>query len=205
MRLVKLIAFNQSVQCQDDDNRGPNGMIRIFKPVKVLDETLKKEMKEAEDLLMSSLGIKFPNIAEIPNEEEMEQSLKILPKDFPYVTSGRVDEKAYKEKPIFSYYKGPVYWNDYEREVGIPSYALNLMQMACPVPMKPVRIHEGGDKPLTVQGLCEAVARVGFKHVFLERPVFLEQFDLTMRKINGEEAITIVFYCNLSLTATTRF
>ena len=202
MRLVKLIAFNQSVQCQDDDNVGPNGMIRIFKPVKVLDENLKKEMKEAEDLLMSSLGIKFPNIAEIPNEEEMEQSLKILPKDFPYVTSGRVDEKAYKEKPIFSYYKGPVYWNDQRREVGV---LINMMNISYPDPEKPVRIHEGGDKPLTVQGLCEAVARVSFKHVFLEKPVFLEQFDLTMRKINGEEAITIVFYCNLSLTATTRF
>ena len=144
-------------------------------------------MKEAEDLLKSSLGINLPNFT--GSEEEMEQTLKILPKEFPYVIGERVDEKAYKEKPIFSYYKGPVYWNDQRREVGV---LINMMNISYPDPEKPVRIHEGGDKPLTVQDLCEAIARVGFKP---GNHVFLEEFDLTMRKIDGQEVITIVFNC----------
>ena len=48
-----------------------------------------------------------------------ELSRKILPKNFPYGVSF-VDEKAYK-KPIFSYYKGPVYWMDHYREIGMVS------------------------------------------------------------------------------------
>ena len=167
-------------------------MVRFLKPmpfiklVKVEDENLKKDMKEAEDLLMSSLGINLQNFS--GSEEEMEQSLEILPKDFPYDV-GRVDEKAYKEKPIFSFYKGPVYWNDHLREVGVLNFNVNI---SYPDPEKPVRIHEGGDKPLTVQELCEAIARIGFNP---GNHCFLEEFDLTMRKINGDEVITIVFTC----------
>ena len=45
----------------------PDFTVRLLKPspfiklVKVEDENLKKDMKEAEDLLMSSLGINLPN------------------------------------------------------------------------------------------------------------------------------------------------
>ena len=57
--------------------------------------------------------------------------------------------------------------------------------------LKPIKIHEGGEKPLTVRSLCEAVAKVGFNPGDHH---FLENVQLQLREIEGTEAITIVFY-----------
>ena len=87
------------------------------------DENLRKEMMEAQDLLEIALCID-PTDADPDDSvevcEKMRQALKILPKNFPFELD-YLDEKVYKEKPLFTYYKGPVYWMDKWRSVGVVS------------------------------------------------------------------------------------
>ena len=91
----------------------------------VKDENLKQDMKRAKDLLESALCGSPPDDSDDEEEmknvgEKMEESRKILPKNFPFFPD-YVDEKAYKEGRLFSYYKGPVYWMDNFRYAGVVS------------------------------------------------------------------------------------
>merc|ERR1712111_322539 len=51
--------------------------------------------------------------------------------------------------------------------------------------------YKGGEKALKVKEMCEAVAKVGFNP---GEHHFLENIQIQMREIDGEEAVTIVFY-----------
>ena len=107
------------------------------------DDHLKKDMKNAQDLLELALcgaagdcpPAFDPDLVDSDEEEghwelhmelasqhdeEIKKTLKMLPKSFPYHPSF-VDEEAYKEKPLFSYFKGPVYWMDEKRCVRVVS------------------------------------------------------------------------------------
>eukprot|EP00091_Calanus_sinicus_P022318 TRINITY_DN700_c0_g1_i6.p1 TRINITY_DN700_c0_g1~~TRINITY_DN700_c0_g1_i6.p1 ORF type:complete len:122 (-),score=59.75 TRINITY_DN700_c0_g1_i6:301-666(-) len=89
-------------------------------------------------------------------EEMQTKTDAIKPKDFPYTfyLMDEKQEKAYDE-PIFSSYKGPVYWNDCGRDFIVdpnqpkenfqPENMANLVYSS----LTPLKIYEGGDKPLT--------------------------------------------------------
>merc|ERR1719384_600232 len=131
-------------------------------------------------------------------EEMQEKTDALKPKDFPYTFyhMDAAQEKAFDD-PIFATYRGPIYWNDCGRDFIVdpnqPKENFQPENMAKLVytSLKPIKIHEGGEKPLTVKSLCEGVAKVKFipgdHH-------FLENIQLQLREIEGTEAITIVFY-----------
>ena len=111
-------------------------------------------------------------------EEMQTKTDATKPKEFPYTfyLMDEKQEKAYDE-PIFSSYKGPIYWNDCGRDFIVdpnqpkenfqPENMANLIYTS----LSPLKIYEGGDKPLTPKLLCEGVAKVGFvpgEHCFLE-------------------------------------
>ena len=102
----------------------------------------------------------------------------IKPKNFPYTFYLMDDkqEKAYEE-PIFSNYRGPIYWNDCGRDFIVdpnqPKENFQPENMAKLIysSLTPLKIYEGGEKPLTAKLICDGVARVGFipgEHCFLE-------------------------------------
>merc|ERR1711925_19731 len=131
-------------------------------------------------------------------EEMQTKTDAIKPKGFPY-TFYLMDDKQEKafDEPIFSSYKGPVYWNDCGRDFIVdpnqpaenfqPENMANLVYSS----MTPLKIYEGGDKPLTPKLMCEGVAKVGF---IPGEHCFLENIQIQMREINGVEAMTVVFY-----------
>jgi len=131
-------------------------------------------------------------------EEMQTKTDAIKPKDFPY-TFYLMDEKQEKayEEPIFSNYRGPIYWNDCGRDFIVdptqPKENFQPENMAKLIysSMTPLKIYEGGEKPLTPKLMCEGVARVGF---IPGEHSFLENIQIQMREINGEEAMTVVFY-----------
>merc|ERR1712080_762738 len=105
-------------------------------------------------------------------------------------------EKAFDDN-IFATYRGPVYWNDCGRDFIVdptqpkenfqPENMHNLVYSS----LSPLKIWEGGEKPLTPRLLCEAVARVGFAP---GEHCFLENIQIQLREIDGEEVLTIIFY-----------
>ena len=123
---------------------------------------------------------------------------KIKPKSFPY-TFYLMDEKQEKayEDSLFTSYKGPVFWNDCGRDFIVDpnqpkeNFQPENMSKLVYSSLKPIKIHQGGEKAMTVRSLCEAVAKVGFNPGDHH---FLENIQLQMREIEGSEAITIVFY-----------
>jgi len=169
---------------------------------------IKKEVEDAMDFLdyvmcrvpdQEDAKYKDDEDAYEDDLEEMQTKTDaIKPKDFPY-TFYLMDEKQEKafEEPVFASYKGPVYWNDCGRDFIVdpnqpkenfqPENMANLIYSS----MTPLKIYEGGEKLLTPKLLCEGVAKVGFvpgEHCFLEN------IQIQMREINGEEAMTVVFY-----------
>jgi len=169
---------------------------------------LKKEVDEATDLLDFVL-CRVPDPAdpkykddEDAYEDDLEEMQtktdKIKPKTFPYTfyLMDAKQEKAYDEAFLTSY-KGPVYWNDCGRDFIVdpkqPKENFQPENMAKLVytSLKPIKIHEGGEKPLTAKVVCEAVAKVGFKPGDHH---FLENIQLQMREIDGVQALTVVFY-----------
>eukprot|EP00092_Neocalanus_flemingeri_P020915 GFUD01022659.1.p1 GENE.GFUD01022659.1~~GFUD01022659.1.p1 ORF type:complete len:223 (-),score=82.20 GFUD01022659.1:247-873(-) len=169
---------------------------------------IKKEVEDAMDLL-DYVMCRVPD-QEDPKYKDDEDSYEddleemqtktdaIKPKDFPY-TFYLMDvkqEKAFDEA-IFSSYKGPVYWNDCGRDFIVdpnqpkenfqPENMANLVYSS----LTPLKIYEGGEKPLTSRIMCEGVAKAGF---IPGEHCFLENIQIQMREINGEEAMTVVFY-----------
>jgi len=169
---------------------------------------LKKEVEEAMDLLdyvmcrvpdQDDPKYKDDEDAYEDDLEEMQTKTDaIKPKNFPYTFYLMDDkqEKAYEE-PIFSNYRGPIYWNDCGRDFIVdpnqPKENFQPENMAKLIysSLTPLKIYEGGEKPLTAKLMCEGVARVGF---IPGEHCFLENIQIQMREVNGEEAMTIVFY-----------
>ena len=103
--------------------------------------------------------------------------LILLPADFPYHWN-LLKADSY-ELPITDSFKGPIYWNDFYREVFSG--------------LKPFKIH-GGDKEsaLTVRGLCEAVTETGYTP---EEGREIQGIHVQMRVEEEEEVLTIIFVC----------
>merc|ERR1719346_21679 len=111
-------------------------------------------------------------------EEMQEKTDALKPKDFPYTfyLMDAAQEKAFDD-PIFATYRGPVYWNDCGRDFIVDpnqpkeNFQPENMHKLVYTSLKPLKIHAGGEKQLTVKTLCEAVGKVGFnpgEHHFLE-------------------------------------
>merc|ERR1711864_12913 len=137
-------------------------------------------------------------------EEMQTKTDAIKPKGFPY-TFYLMDDKQEKafDEPIFSSYKGPVYWNDCGRDFIVdpnqPAENFQPENMARLVysSLKPLLVWPGAqEKAMTPKTLCEAVAKVNFvpgEHCFLEN------IQIQMWEYNGEEALTIIFYAGPEL------
>ena len=131
-------------------------------------------------------------------EEMQTKTDKIKPKSFPYTFYIMDDkqEKAYDEA-IFSNYRGPVFWNDCGRDFIVDpnqpkeNFEPENMHKLVYTSLKPLKIYAGGEKALTARSLCEGVAKVGFNP---GEHHFLENIQVQMREIDGEEVVTIVFY-----------
>merc|ERR1712183_826361 len=122
-------------------------------------------------------------------EEMQSKTDKIKPKSFPYTfyLMDEKQEKAYDES-LFPNYKGPVFWNDCGRDFIVDpnqpkeNFQPENMSKLVYSSLSPLKIYEGGDKPLTPKLLCEGVAKVGFvpgEHCFLEN------IQIQMREYNG--------------------
>merc|ERR1712088_1189316 len=111
------------------------------------------------------------------------------------------DEEAHGD-PIFATYRGPVYWNDCGRDFIVdpnqpkenfqPENMANLVYSS----LTPLKVFSGGEKPLTPRALCEGVAKVKF---IPGEHCFLENIQIQLREIQGEEVMTIVFYAGPEL------
>merc|ERR1719429_382405 len=131
-------------------------------------------------------------------EEMQEKTDALKPKDFPYTfyLMDEAQEKAFDD-PIFATYRGPIYWNDCGRDFIVdpnqPKENFNPENMHKLVytSLKPLKIHAGGEKQLTVKTLCEAVGKVGFNP---GEHCFPENIQVQMREVDGEEVVTIIFY-----------
>merc|ERR1712012_291598 len=147
---------------------------------------LKKELEDAADLLDYVLcRVPDPEDAKYKDDQEAyEDDLE------------EKQEKAFDES-VFSKYKGAVFWNDCGRDFIVdpsqPKENFNPENMHKLVytSLKPLKIHAGGEKQLTVKTLCEAVGKVGFNP---GEHHFLENVQVQMREVDGEEVVTIIFY-----------
>ena len=83
------------------------------------------------------------------------------------------------DRPISDSFKGPVYWNDFHREVFSG--------------LKPFKIHSGGGRALTVRGLCEAILETGYRPE--EEQNIIGNVHVQMRVEDEAEALTIIFVC----------
>merc|ERR1712176_1732773 len=133
-------------------------------------------------------------------EEMQTKTDEIKPKDFPY-TFYLMDEKQEKafDDPIFSSYKGPVYWNDCGRDFIVDpkqppeNFQPENMHKLVYTSLKPLLVWAGDTEKakLTPRALSEGVARVKF---LPGEHCFLENIQIQMREVDGKEAVTIVFY-----------
>merc|ERR1719495_3006707 len=124
------------------------------------------------------------------------KSQQLLPEGFPF-TAYLPDDESVLDKQIFKNYTGAVYWNDCGRDFIVDpnqpkeNFQPENMSKLVYTSLKPIKIHEGGEKPMTARSLCEAVAKVGFNPGDHH---FLENIQLQLREIDGAEAVTVVFY-----------
>ena len=169
---------------------------------------LKKEIEDASELLdFVMCRVPDPEDAKYKDDEdayeedleEMETKTdKIKPKSFPYTfyLMDENQENAY-DQAIFSSYRGPLYWNDCVRDFIVEpnqpkeNFEPENMNKLVYKSLKPIKIHSGGENSLTVKEMCEEVAKVSFNP---GEHHFLENIQIQMRKVDGEEAVTIVFY-----------
>jgi len=176
---------------------------------------MEKELEEAKDLLdralcsMPSEDDEKYEQEDTEDEEEEGSSLyekdlaaisarskQVLPKDFPF-TAYVPEDETIMDKQVFASYTGPVYWNDCGRDFIVdpnqpkenfqPENMANLVYHS----LKPLRVHEGGEKPMTVRSFVEGVTALKFipgdHH-------FLENIEIQMREIDDKEVMTVVFY-----------
>merc|ERR1719222_280460 len=170
---------------------------------------MKKEVEDAMDVLdyvMCRVPDKDdPKYKDDEDDlEEMQDKTDALkPKDFPYTfyLMDAAQEKAFDD-PIFATYRGPIYWNDCGRDFIVdpnqpkenfqPENMANLVYSS----LTPLKVFPGGEKPLTPRALCEGVAKVKF---IPGEHCFLENIQIQLREIQGEEVMTIVFYAGPEL------
>jgi len=163
-----------------------------------------KEIEEAKDVLDQALcsipeeeGCESKEEFEKETTEAVERGKKLLPKDFPF-TAHMCEDETILEKQLFKDYTGDVYWNECGRDFIIdpnqpkenfkPENMANLVYRS----LKPLRIYEGGEKALTVKGMCEGIAKLNFKTGGCS---WIENVDVQLREIDGKEVMTIVFFC----------
>jgi len=174
---------------------------------------MKKEVEDAMDVLDYVMcrvpdreDTKYKDDEDLYEDDLEEMQTKtdeIKPKEFPYTfyLMDEAQEKAFDE-PIFATYRGPVYWNDCGRDFIVdptqpkenfqPENMANLIYTS----LTPLKVYNGGEKALTPRMLCEGVAKVKFvpgEHCFLEN------IQIQLREIQGEEVMTIVFYAGPEL------
>lgn len=166
---------------------------------------LEKEIEEAKSFLDSAL-CSMPVEEDYGDDEKEEyekdleeistRSKELLPTGFPYTAYYDSDEDIL-DQAIFKTYKGAVYWNDCGRDFIIDpeqpkeNFMPENMHKLKYTSLAPIKIHAGGDKGLTLRGLCEAVAALNYNP---GEHVFLENIDIQLREIEDKEAMTIVFY-----------
>ena len=160
---------------------------------------LKKEIKKSTDMLEYAL-CRYPDFDDDDAVDILTRKTKKLqPESFPYAFY-LMDEKAY-ERDIFSSYKGAVFWTDLSRDYIIAEnqpeeyFEWENRHKLVTTSLKPIKIHPGGEKSMTVKEMCEAVAEAVVKLGYSPgNHHFLESIMMQMREIDGEEAVTIVFY-----------
>jgi len=123
---------------------------------------------------------------------------KLAPESFPYTFFVTCKAEAHFELEVFSHYRGPVYWNTLTREFmmdddqPVENYDPGNEDKLIFNGLKPIMIYEGGEKPFTVKKLVEEVAKLDYNpgdHRFLEN-IFVQ-----LRQLDGEPAMTIMFFC----------
>ena len=123
---------------------------------------------------------------------------KLAPESFPYTFFVTAKAEAYFELEVFAHYRGPVYWNTLTREFmmdddqPVENYDPENEDKLIFNGLKPIMIYEGGEEPFTVRKLVEEVAKLDYNpgdHRFLEN-IFID-----LRQLDGEPAMTIMFFC----------
>ncbi|XP_023332136.1 uncharacterized protein LOC111704216 [Eurytemora carolleeae] len=135
-------------------------------------------------------------------EKQREMSSKVLPKGFPFnaclsMKSSEEELTTALDSPIFNSYNGAVYWNECGRDFIVdpnqpkenfqPENMANLVYHS----LKPIMIHPGGDKKLTIKGMCEEIGKLNFN---AGEHVFLENIEIQLREIDDKEVMVIIFY-----------
>ena len=124
-------------------------------------------------------------------DELYEKTRRMEPDGFPF-SFKIIDDKAYEEV-LLSGYDGPVYWNTFNREHMVDwESSRGGNGIVYEKPLKPIKMKDAGADPLTVKSLCEAVAKLDY---YPGDHRFLESVEVELRKIDGVEAITIIFGC----------
>ena len=124
------------------------------------------------------------------------QTEKIAPESFPYIFY--IMCEGHYNMEVFKFYRGPVYWNIITREFmmdddqPVENYEPENEDKLIFNGLKPIKIYEGGEEPFTVRKLVEEVAKLDYNpgdHRFLEN-IFID-----LRQLDGEPAMTIMFFC----------
>jgi len=165
---------------------------------------MEKELDDAKEFLDYVL-CRVPDQTEEKYEEiDYDEDLgrlqrktnEIKPDKFPY-SFILMDEESF-DKPVFSNYTGPVYWNDSSRDFIIDptqpkeNFQPENMHKLVYSSLAPRLVYQGDkEKPLTARNLCQGVANLNFKPG--DHNV-LENIDIQLREIDGKEAMTVVFY-----------
>merc|ERR1719305_546790 len=119
-------------------------------------------------------------------EEMQEKTDALKPKDFPY-TFYLMD--AGQEKDCGRDF---IVDPNQPKENFQPENMANLVYSS----LTPLKVFSGGEKPLTPRSLCEGVAKAKF---IPGEHCFLENIQIQLREIKGEEVMTIVFYAGPEL------
>jgi len=184
----------------------PEQEAEIEQAKSVLDFSLCSMPEEAEGEEGKENADKENKDDDAEEEESMEKiaerTKKALPKGFPYSAympfEGEEDcSEEVLGKEIFTNYTGPVYWNDCGRDFIVdpnqdkknfkPENMANLVYHS----LKPIMIHPGGEKKLTVGKLCEGIAKLKFN---AGDNSILENIDVQLREIDNKDVMTIVFF-----------
>ena len=136
---------------------------------------LKRTIEAVYDFLLETM-CRFPR-DDYERRDVDKNTVTLLPTDFPYQWN-LLKSDSY-DRPITENFEGPVYWNDFHREVFSG--------------LKPFKVHPGGGESfLTVRGLCERISQTGFSP---EQSNTLQSIHVQMREEEDREAMTIIFVC----------
>ena len=123
---------------------------------------------------------KFSSSRDEEERDVADKNKTVLSIEFPYQWN-LLKLESY-ERPITDSFQGPIYWNDFHREVfaGLKAFI----------------IHSGGQVgALTVRGLCEAILDTGYRPE--EEQNIIGNVHVQMRVEDDTEALTIMYICLL--------